>query len=518
MTYNKFWKSKERDIIIHNNKMNIIESCIDRHAKNNPNKPAFIFQDNKIQKYTYKQLQEQVNKFANLLNKLKIKQNSHIFLFLPKVPELYIGFLGAIKQGSIAVPLFEAFQSQGLKLRLDRGDADILITNKELSKRIPKNIKEKIPSLKHILIIDEKNYKKQIKEQSIEFNTILKNKLDTATMIFTSSTAGTPVAGIQIPHQALIQQHYTAKLVLRLTSKTQYWCTAHPGWVTGSIYGIIAPLSIGCTIYILKEHFKAVDWIKFLQKNKISVFYTAPTALRLLKPIVKKQDLESLKVLASVGEALTKTTFNFFKDKGIEITDTFWQTETGAIMISSYDKKQAGRLGQAIPGITAEIKDKIISFKPNFPAIMTGIYKHPKMYQSYFKNGWFKTNDVAKKDKKGYFFFQHRKDDIIKTSGERVSPIEIESVLMKHKAVHEAAAVGIPDKIKGQIIKAFIVLNKNIKPSEDLKQELAQFVKQNYAGHAYPKQIEFIKKMPKTNSGKIIRMKLRNKNYFHQYK
>jgi len=514
---NKIWKQYEKDIIFHQDKLNIIESCVDRHAEKTPNKLAFVFQNEKSKKnYTYKQLQEQTNKFANLLKNLKIKENSRIFLFLPKVPEMYTNFLGTIKQGSIAIPLFEAFQKQGLELRLKKGEADVLITNKELSKRLSKNIKKKIPNLKHILIIDSNEYKSQIKKQSSKFKPILKNRQDTALMIFTSSTAGTPVAGIQIPHQALIQQHFTAKLVLDLKSKDNYWCTAHPGWVTGSVYGIIAPLSIGCTNHIYIPHFKAENYIKFLKENKISVIYTAPTALRLLKKQIKKSDLQTLRNLCSVGEALTPATFNFYKKLGIEINDSFWQTETGAIVIANWPslKKKPGSMGKPIQGITLILKKGEINLKPDFPSLMTGIYKHPKMYKSYFKQGLFTTKDIVKKDSEGYLFFQHRKDDIIKTSGERVSPIEIESILMEHQAVKESAVIGIPDKIKGQIIKAFIVLHsdfKNKKP-EELKQELSMFVKKNYAGHAYPKQIEFIDKLPKTNSGKIIRMKLREMN------
>lgn len=511
---NRFWKDKEKNIIIHNNKMNIIESCLDRHIKTQPNKLALIFQNEKSKtSFTYKQLYEQVNKFSNLLQSLKIKSSSRIFIFLPKCPEIYISFLGTIKQGSIAIPLFEAFQQEGLELRLNRGDANVLITNKELSKRIPRDIQKKVPSLKHILIIDSKDYKSKIKKQPFKFKTQLKDKKDTALMIFTSSTAGTPVAGIEIPHQALIQQHYTGELVLKLTKEDNYFCTAHPGWVTGSVYGIIAPLSIGCTSYIYQPHFDAKKWILFLKQNKISILYSAPTAFRLLKSIIKKSDLKYIKNIASVGEALTPATFNYFKNLGIKITDTFWQTETGAIVIASYEKlKKPGSMGKPIPGITLKIKKGAIALKPNFPSIMIGIYKHPKMYKSYFKSGWFRTNDMVKKDKQGYLFFLQRKDDIIKTAGERVSPIELESILMTHKAVKEVGIIGIPDKIKGSIIKAFIVLNQGFKSSENLKQELSQYVKKNYAGHSYPKIIQFIDSLPKTNSGKIIRMKLREMN------
>lgn len=511
--YNKIWNERAKDIIIHNDKMNIIESCVDRHALATPKKLAFSFESEsgKIKNYTYKQLHEETNKFANFLNAEGILPSSRIFIFLPKTPEIYISLLGTIKQGSIAIPLFEAFQEQGLELRLDRGDAHVLITNKELSKRIPKDIQEKVPTLKHIIIIDGDEYKNKIKKQSAEFKTVLKNKEETALMIFTSSTAGTPVAGIEISHQALIQQHFTAKLVLDLKENDNYWCTAHPGWITGAIYGIIAPLSIGCSTYVLESHFDAKNWINYMKKNKISVIYTAPTVFRLFKPVIKKSDLSLIRNVCSVGEALNKSVYDFYRKLGIDIHDTFWQTETGAMVIATWNamKKKPGTLGKAIPGITAKIINNTISLKPDFPSLMTGIYKHDKMFKDYFKAGWFRTNDSATLDKEGYFFFIGRKDDIIKTSGERVSPLEIENILQKHSSVKEAAVIGIPDELKGAVLKAFIILNDCIEPTDKLKEEISGFVKQNYAGHSYPRIIEFVKTLPKTNSGKIIRMKLR---------
>lgn len=510
----EFWKSKEKNITIHGDQMNVIESCIDRHTLENPEKIALVFEDEKgrQEKFRYKELEKEINKFANLLKSLNIKQDERVALFLPKCPEIYISFLGAIKAGCIAMPLFEAFQEQGLEMRLSRGDASVLVTNRELYERFEK-IKNKPKSLKKILVIDSEEYKSEIKKQPEKFLAVLKDKKDTAIMIFTSSTAGTPVAGIQIPHYGLVQQHFTAEIVLDLKKEDNYLCTAHPGWVTGSIYGILAPLSIGCTTYIYTPHFDAKKWIGFLKKNKISVLYTAPTALRLLKPEIKKEDLKSIRNIFSVGEALEKSTFEFYKNLGIEINDTYWQTETGAIVIANTPKmkKKPGSIGKAIPGIVADIKNEMINIKSPWPAMMTGIYKHEQMYKNYFKDEWFKTNDMATKDKENYFFFIGRKDDIIKTSGERVSPIEIESILLKHEAVKESAVIGVSDEVKGSIIKAFVVLNRGFEGNENLKQELSIFVKQNYAGHSYPKIIEFIKELPKTNSGKIIRMKLKEK-------
>ncbi|MBT7474900.1 AMP-binding protein [Candidatus Woesearchaeota archaeon] len=507
----KFWKKKEEDVII-NNDMNVIDSCITRHVKNNPKKIAFTFQNEagKVKNYSYEKLDSEVNKFANLLVSLKIRKGSRIVLFLPKTPELYIGILGTIKAGCIAVPIFEAFQEDGLAIRLDRGNANVLVTNKELSKRY-KKINKKLRSLKEIIIIDSAKYKNGIKKQKNNFESILVNKQDSAFMIFTSSTAGTPVAGIQIPHYGIVQQHFTGQYSLGLKDNDNYWCTAHPGWVTGSIYGILAPLSIGVSTHVLDGRYDFKTWIEFLKKNKIDVLYTAPTALRLLKQNIKKNDLKNLRNICSVGEALTKATFEHYNGLGKEIIDTYWQTETGAIIISGSEKLKGlpGRLGKAIPGISVKVvKGEIIIKKP-WPAMMTGIYKHDKMYKSYFKGKSFLTHDLARKDKNEYFYFEARKDDIIKSSGERISPIEIESILMKHKSVREAAVIGIPHKLRGSILKAFVVLKKDVKENEKLKKELELFVKKKYAGHAYPKEIEFMKELPKTNSGKIIRMKLR---------
>ncbi len=510
---NYIWKNASKEIIFHKNKLNLIESCIDQHIKENPNKLAFVFENeySKKQFFTYSDLNEKVNQISNYFNKINLKK-SRVFLFLPKSPEIYFYFLAAIKQGSIAVPLFEAFETQGLELRLNKGNADVLVTNKFLLKRLknkPKNLK--------IILVDSEEHKKKLRRCSDVFSPVLMNKYKTACMIFTSSTAGTPVAGVQIPHIGIIQQHYTSKLVLDLKPEDKYWCTAHPGWVTGGIYGIIAPLSIGCTTYVYTGHFDSKKWISFMKEHKINVIYTAPTALRLLKPDLKKSDLVYIKNICSVGEALTKAVYDHYKKLGITINDTYWQTETGAIVIASWPgiKSVSGSIGKPIPGIQAKIKNNMILLKKSWPAMMTGIYKHPKLYKSYFKGRWFLTNDSAI-IKNNYYFFTGRKDDIIKTSGERVSPIEVESALMKHNAVKETAVIGIPDKIKGSIIKAFVVLNKpynskikNQVFNEKLKKELMMFVKKNYAGHSYPKQIEFLNEFPKTNSGKIIKMKLK---------
>ena len=504
-----FWKKEEKKIVFQGNKLNVVESCVDRHAENfkTRNKLALVLDDGKkLKKYSYAELNGEVNKVCNFIKTLKLKPNSRLALFLPKCPEMYINFLAIIKSGYIAVPLFEAFQKGGLELRLDRGEISLTFTNKGLSKRLNKKYKR--------ILVDNSEYKNKIKKQSCEFEAVLKNKFDTSMMIFTSSTAGTPVAGVEIPHYGIVQQHFTAEYSLDLNENDNYWCTAHPGWVTGSVYGILAPFSIGCTNYVYCPHFDSKKFLKFITKNKISVMYTAPTALRLLKNDAKKIHFKNLRHVCSVGEALPPNLFRHFKKLGVEICDTYWQTETGAIVVSNTrkGKKKAGSIGKAIPGIKCKIKNKMLYIKTPWPSMMHGIYKHPQMYKDYFEGKWFKTNDLIRKDFQNYFFFEARKDDIIKTSGERVSPLEIEDILIKHPAVKECAVIGVPDKIKGSVIKAFVTLNKNSNPSDQLAEKLKKFVKENYAGHSYPKIIEFRESLPKTNSGKIIRMRLREEN------
>ena len=499
------WKELENEIITHNGKMNLIE-VIERWATNEHDKLAVHFEDEngKVSEYSYIQLIEETNKFANLLGVLGIK-NSQVAVFLPKCPEIYIAILGIIKSGNTAVPLFEAFQEQGLELRLGRADVSAVVTNKELFERVEK-IKSRVKTLKETLIIDSGDYKEKISKQKKDFRAVLKDKDETCLMMFTSSTAGTPVAGIEIPHYGAVQWIYTAKEVLNLNKESKYFCSAHPGWVTGSIYGVLAPFLIGSSVYSIAGRFNSKKWIEFLKKNKISHIYTAPTALKMLKQDIKKEDLKSVKNLYSVGEALPESLVEFYKNLGVYIIDTYWQTETGAIIIANTGKKP-GSMGQAI-GVNIAINNNMIIIEKPWPSMMTGIYKHEKMYKDYFSGKWFKTNDMAEK-KGDNFYFIGRKDDIIKTAGERVSPLEIENILLKHHAVKEAAVIGIPDEIKGSIIKAFIVLNRDFKESEKLKEEISQFVKQHYAGHSYPKQIEFAKELPKNNAGKILRKGLK---------
>jgi len=480
------------------------------------------------------QLEKESNKFANLLRKLKIKKGDRVFIFLPRIPPLYISFLGILKIGAIAGTMFSAFMEDALKDRLLDSGAKVVITTPELKKRLYK-VKKKLPELKHIIIVGSEKpvskkgeviYESMMEKSSNEFKIIETNQEDPAFMLYTSGTTGKP-KGVIHAHKAIIQQHMTSKWVLDLKEEDMYWCTADPGWVTGISYTILGPWSNGVTSLVYGGRFNPEKWYSLIEKYAVTVWYTAPTAIRMLmgsdKRTIKKYNLKSVRHACSVGEPLNPEAIRWGK-KVLKMIfhDNWWQTETGAMMIANYASMniEIGSMGKPVPGIKAEIiddkgkplkagKEGSLVVKPGWPSMMTKIWRNPVKYKSYFKKGWYISGDRAFKDKNGYFWFIGRADDVIKTSGERVGPFEVESTLVAHPAITEAGVIGKPDKVRGEIIKAFITLKTGYKPTDKLKKEIKKFVKGKLAGHAYPREIEFRDKLPKTRSGKIMRRLLK---------
>lgn len=498
------WGELEKEYGIQEGKFNLVQ-LIEQRARENPGEIGLHFQKEKgkLLEFSYNEIILKTNQYANVLREKGLKKGDRVALFLPKCPEIYFGMLATIKLGAIAMPLFEAFQSEGLELRLRKGDVNFLFTDKNLLLRYKKIKKPKV--LKQVFIVDSDEFKKEVSLSHTRCETILVLKKDSCLMIFTSSTAGTPVAGIMLPHQGAVQWMYTGGKILGLGAGKKYFCSAHPAWVTGAIYGVISPFLMGASVYSIEGRFDTSIWKKFIFKNRIENIYTAPTVLRLFKGEITKKDLIHVKRICSIGESLPWSLVEYYRSLGIKVLDSYWQTEIGAVVIANINFRKKA-LGQAI-GVKAFVKNREILIKSPWPAMMTGIWKHGKMFKSYFEGKNFKTHDSALK-KGDDFYFEGRKDDIIKTSGERISPLEIENVLMKYPFIKECAIIGVPDRDRGNILKAFIVLDKKVKPSENLKQKISDFVKKNYAGHAYPKIIEFIDELPKGNSGKILRKKL----------
>lgn len=477
-------------------------------------------------KYTFLEVDEISNQIANFLKSLGVKRGDRVFIFLPRIPELYLSFIAILKIGAVAGTLFSAFGPQGLLDRLSQAQAKILITNSQLAKRLS-SIRNQLPHLKQILLVD-KGFSHQVSLQSKSFKIVKTNQDDNAFILYTSGTTGKP-KGVVHRHRAIVHEYLTAKWVLDIHEDDVYWCTADPGWVTGIAYEILGSWANGASTVVFSGRFSAEKWYQIIEDYQVNIWYTAPTAVRMLAAAgletVKKYDLSNLRYLASVGEPLNPDPIYWgLKAFNLPFHDNYWQTETGGIMIANYPclPIKPGSMGKPFPGIKAHIVDnsgkelkanKIgnLAFEPNWPSLMKTIWRRPKKYQSYFVNGLYITGDLAYRDSDGYFWFVGRADDIIKTSGERVGPFEVESALVAHPAVIEAGVIGKPDPLRGEIIKAFIVLKRGFNPSDKLNNQLVRFVKKNLAGHAYPREIEFVNQLPKTRSGKIMRRILKAK-------
>lgn len=515
-------------------KLNMAYEVIDRHVDNGKgDKVALIYSDQQREEsYTFLQLSKGSNKFANALIKLGIQKGERIFIFMPRTPELYMSALGSLKIGAIVGPLFEAFMETAVKDRLADSEAIAIVTTPALLSRIKR---DELPALKHIIVFGNDveegdgivSYDRLMAESSDEQNIEWVDREDGMLLHYTSGSTGKP-KGIYHVHNAMVQHLYTGQIVLDLKEDDVYWCTADPGWVTGTSYGIFAPWLNGVTNIVRGGRFSPSDWYSVIEKYKVTVWYSAPTAFRMLMgagdEIVNQFDLSSLRHVLSVGEPLNPEVVRWgMKVYEHRIHDTWWMTETGAQLICNYPSMdiKPGSMGKPIPGVNATILDDYGNELPPYrmgnlaiatpwPSMMRKVWNNDAKYEEYFRIAdWYVSGDSAYRDEDGYFWFQGRVDDVINTAGERVGPFEVESKLIEHPAVAEAGVIGKPDPIRGEIIKAFIALREGYTESEELKAEISQFVKVGLSAHAAPREIEFKDKLPKTRSGKIMRRVLK---------
>jgi acetyl-CoA synthetase len=535
--YSNFdWKDVEKEFSWNETgRVNMAYEAIDRHAETyRKNKVALYFRDGlRKEKYTFKEMKEFSNKAGNALKAYgDVEKGDRVFIFMPRSPELYFAALGAIKLGAIVGPLFEAFMEGAVRDRLEDSEAKVLITTPELLKRVPV---AELPALKTIFLVGDNiveegpyvDFNKRSAEASNKLSIEWVERTDGLILHYTSGSTGKP-KGVLHVHNAMIQHYQTAKWVLDLQEEDVYWCTADPGWVTGTSYGMFGPWLTGTANVIIGGRFNPESWYKMIEEYGVTVWYSAPTAFRMLMgagdEIVKKFDLGTLRHVVSVGEPLNPEVVKWgMKVFQLRIHDTWWMTETGGLLICNYPclEIKPGSMGKPIPGVVAAIVDDQgnelppyrmgnLAIKKGWPAMMQTIWNNKQKYESYFMPGdWYVSGDSAYMDEAGYFWFQGRVDDVIMTSGERVGPFEVESKLLEHPAVAEAGVIGKPDPVRGEIIKAFIALLDGYEPSEELTEEIRQFVKKGLAAHAAPREIEFRDKLPKTRSGKIMRRVLK---------
>ena len=521
--------------------LNIAYEAVDRHANSDLANTAalrWIRKDRSFIDFSYADLKIQTSRFANVLEKLAIKKNDSIFSLAGRIPSLYIAALGTLKTGAVFCPMFSVFGPEPAYQRLSKGKAKVMITTTKLYQKKIKQLMHRLPLLRYILLTDAKQHLDNkvlsltllMDEAPDEY--LIKNTQpeDPALLHFTSGTTGMPKGALHV-HQAVLTHYVTGKYVLDLQPGDIFWCTADPGWVTGTSYGIIAPLVNGVTNIIDEEEFDAARWYSILEEHRVNVWYTAPTAIRRLmrldyKPL-EKYDLSNLRLIHSVGEPLQAEEVIWGKKTfGMPICDNWWQTETGGIMISNYSSMEVrpGSMGKPLPGIEAAIgniveeevhlitksmKQGHLLLKIGWPSMFRAYLDEEERYNKCFKGEWYVTGDLAKKDEDGYFWFVGRADDIIKTSGHMVGPFEVESTLMEHPAVSEAAIIGKPDPLIGELVKAFVVLKPGYEGNDKTKLDIKAFTRKKLGPAVAPKEITFTDSLPKTKSGKILRRLLK---------
>ena len=527
--------------------VNLAFEAVDRHARG----PAaertalrWLGKKGARRELSYAELSEQTARFAHVLRGLGVAPSERVFGLAPRLPELYVAALGTLKARSVFCPLFSAFGPEPIRTRLAIGDGRVLVTTERLYRRKVARIRSALQGLTHVLLIDAvadddeagtRALAPLMEAASSTFTIEPTDPEEPALLHFTSGTTGTPKGAVHV-HRAVLAHQATGRMVLDLRPGDVYWCTADPGWVTGTSYGIVSPLVNGATMVIDEAEFDAERWYDILEREAVSVWYTAPTAIRMLikagAEMAAARDLRALRVVASVGEPLHPEGVRWMQRTfGVPVLDTWWQTETGGIMISNYASLpvRAGSMGKALPGIEAAIVrheagrvqviedadvEGELALRAGWPSMFREYLGEPERYQKCFADGWYLTGDLARRDADGYFWFVGRADDIIKSAGHLIGPFEVESVLLEHPDVAEAGVIGKPDPIAGEIVKAFVAL-KGL-PLDAPRAELDR-VRRDIQGHARgrlgpavaPKEIELVDKVPKTRSGKIMRRLLK---------
>jgi acetyl-CoA synthetase len=531
--------------------LNIAHEAVDRHADGplaDHVALRWLRRDGTVTEATYADLRGSTNRFANVLASLDVGRGDRVFTLLGRVPELYVTALGTLKHGSVLCPLFSAFGPEPVFHRLDRGDARVLVTTRALYDKKVAPIRDALPSLEHVLLIGEDGsdtpggalgFDEQLHAASTELEIPPTDPEDMALLHFTSGTTGVPKGAVHV-HEAVVAHHATGSIVLDLHPDDVFWCTADPGWVTGTSYGIIAPLTHGVTSVVVEADFDAESWYQVLQDHRVSVWYTAPTALRMLMragaDLPAEHDLSALRLVASVGEPLNAEVVLWAQGAlGTPVHDSWWQTETGGIMIANLarDDVRPGSMGRPLPGVEAAVLARGVdgravvapdgsvreleapdatgelALRPGWPSMFRTYLHDEERYQRCFAGGWYLTGDVARRDADGWFWFAGRADDVIKSAGHLIGPFEVERALMEHPAVLEAGVIGIPDEVAGEVVKAFVTLRPGHEPSDDLRLELIGFARRRLGAAVAPRAIDFKSDLPHTTSGKIMRRLLR---------
>jgi acetyl-CoA synthetase len=525
-----------------NRGLNLAHEAVDRHCNGTlAGKVAlrWLGKAGERRDITYRELRDETNRFANALKTLGVEPGERVFVLLGRLPELYVAVLGALKAGCVVSPLFSAFGPEPLAVRLKLGDGRLLVTTPALYRRKVSGIRDQLTGLKDILLVGEgavegkrlHRWTQVVDAASPDFTIAATDPEDMALLHFTSGTTGRPKGAIHV-HQAVVAHHVTGRYALDLHEEDVFWCTADPGWVTGTSYGIIAPLTNGVTSIVAEAEFDAESWYEILERERVSVWYTAPTAIRMMMrqgaDAVKKRDLSDLRFMASVGEPLNPEAVVWGVEAfGMPFHDNWWQTETGGIMIANFAALdiKPGSMGRPLPGIETAIVRRLddggvevvdeprvvgeLALRKGWPSMLRGYLHEEERYRKCFAGDWYLTGDLASRDGDGYYWFVGRADDVIKSAGHLIGPFEVESALIEHPAVAEAAVIGKPDPTLGELVKAFVTLKAGFTADEAMRKELLGHARKRLGAAVAPKEIDFRQDLPRTRSGKIMRRLLK---------
>jgi acetyl-CoA synthetase len=513
--------------------LNIAHEAVDRHAAGPRAERValrWLGADDTRRDISYRELAALSSRFANVYRSLGVAKGDAVFVLCGRIPELYAAVLGGLKCGAVVSPLFAAFGPEPLKTRIDLGRGKVLVTTEALYERKVKKIAGEMPTLAHVLKVDSGEARAMIDSAADRFEIERTMPEDTSFLHFTSGTTGMP-KGAQHVHGAAVMHYATGEVALDLHDEDIFWCTADPGWITGTSYGIVAPLLHGVTSVVDEAEFDAERWYGILQAEKVSVWYTAPTAIRMLMKagadMAKQRAYPALRFIASVGEPLNPEAVWWGMDAfGMPIHDNWWQTETGGIMIANtaaMDVKP-GSMGKPLPGVEAAIahrdakglrfvevpmEEGELALRAGWPSMFRGYLDQEERYRKCFAQDWYFTGDLAKRDADGYYWFVGRADDVIKSAGHLIGPFEVESALMEHPAVAQAGVIGKPDPTLGELVKAFVELKPGHEWSEELRLSILGHARKRLGAAVAPKEIAFSKALPRTRSGKIMRRLLK---------
>jgi acetyl-CoA synthetase len=494
---------------------------------------------------TFADLRASSNRFANVLRQLGVDCGERVFSLSGRTPALYAAAIGTLKRGAVFCPLFSAFGPEPARQRLEIGDARVLVTTPRLYETKIAAIRDSLPGLSHVLVSEPGeapagtlDLDGLLAAASDDFEIPPTDPGEAALLHFTSGTTGTPKGAVHV-HEAVVAHHATGRLALDLHPEDVFWCTADPGWVTGTSYGIVSPLTVGVTSVVDEAEFDVERWYRTLQDQRVTVWYTAPTAVRVLMragaEVARGFDLGALRFVASVGEPLNPEAVVWADEVlGLPIHDNWWQTETGGIMVANYAAMDVrpGSMGRPLPGVDATVlardaegalelrdgrpvevedpeREGELALRAGWPSMFRGYLGQEERYRSCFADGWYRTGDVVRRDADGYFWFVARGDDVIKTAGHLIGPFEVESVLMEHPAVAEAGVIGKPDEVAGARIKAFVVLAAGVEATPELRREILGGARKRLGAAVAPKELDFAGDLPRTRSGKIMRRLLK---------